>query len=251
MKRGKFQTVIAVLLSVMLVGCAELPNISEQQGDMIAEYAGGVLLRYSSKYDLRLVKNDVDEDGVEDSKELTASGSAAEASPEVSPEASPSPSASADAKESAKPEKSSEPEPTEEPEISLDELYGIRGLHFSYKEAMYTNEYPKNSDAVEITPEEGQILYVVVFKVKNTGKKAVKVNLIERQIHYELDVGGDSVLPVVSLLPNGGLNYLMTTIRPGKTEEAALIFNLDQGKRGTKGNTLTITEGEKSVTVKL
>ena len=38
MKRGKSQTVIAVLLAVMLVGCAELPNISEQQGDMIAEY---------------------------------------------------------------------------------------------------------------------------------------------------------------------------------------------------------------------
>ena len=251
MKRGIYRTGIAALLTVMLVGCASLPEISEQQGNMIAEYAGGVLLRYSSKYALRLVKNDADEDGVEDSKEQTASGSAAEASPDTSP--SPTPSATKEAKETEKPDKSEEPEPaqTEEPEISLDDLYAIQGLHFSYKKAMYTDQYPKDSDAIEITPERGQILYVVIFRVQNKSKKAIKVNLIERQFHYELDVGGDKVLPVVSLLPNGGLNYLTTTIKSGATEEAALIFNLDRGKRGTKGNTLTITEGEKSVTLKL
>ena len=252
MRRGKLRTVVAVFLSVMLVGCADLPNITEQQGDMIAEYAGGVLLRYSNKYDLRLVKNDADEDGVEDSKSLASSGSAVTEEPEASP--SPEASASPDPKESEepdKPEESSTPEPTEEPEISLDELYAVKDLHFSYKKSEYTDRYPKDSDAVEITPERGQILYVVTFGVKNTGKKAVKVNLIERQFHYELDVGGDTALPVVSLLPNGGLNYLMTTIKPGKTEEAALIYNIDRDKKGTKGNTLTITEGEKSVTLKL
>ena len=113
------------------------------------------------------------------------------------------------------------------------------------------NRYPENSDSVQITPDEGQILYVVSFQIKNTGKKAVKVDLTTRPFHYELDIDGEKVLPAISLLPNGGLNYLMTTIRPGKTEEAVLIFNLDKSREGTKGNTLSITEGDKTATIKL
>ena len=68
MKRGRLQIGVAVFLCVMLAGCADLPNISEQQGNMVAEYAAGVLLRYSNKYALRLVDKDADGDGVEDPK---------------------------------------------------------------------------------------------------------------------------------------------------------------------------------------
>ena len=237
----------------MLAGCAELPNISEQQSNMVAEYAGGVLLRYSGKYALRLVEKDEDGDGIEDS--MAASGKAVTAQPDESASPSPSPtpeaSTSPDAKESSEPDESSEPEPTEEPTVSLNDLYGIKGLDFSYRSSEFTTKYPKNSDAVEITPDEGQILYVVSFRVKNTSKKAIKVNLTERPFHYELDMGGEVTLPAISLLPNGGLNYLMTTIQAGKTEEAVLIFNLDRSKKGTKGNTLTITEGDKSAVINL
>ena len=94
-------------------------------------------------------------------------------------------------------------------------------------------------------------MYIVNFKVKNTGSKSVRVNLTGRPFHYELSVGGDTYLPTLSLLPNGGLNYLMTTIKPGKTEKASLIFNLDREKKGTKGNTLSITEGEKTAIIDL
>ncbi|MEE3467020.1 MAG: hypothetical protein VZQ83_01125 [Eubacterium sp.] len=220
---------------------------------MVAEYAGGVLLRYSSKYALRLVDQDADGDGVEDSKSQVASGSAATAEPDASPSSSPAPTpgASDQPEASTEPTESDEPEPTEEPTVSLNDLYGIKGLDFSYRSSEFTNRYPKDSDAVEIQPEDGQILYVVSFRVKNTSKKSIKVNLTERPFHYELDLGGETVLPSISLLPNGGLNYLMTTIKPGKTEEAVLIFNLDKSNKGSKNNKLTITEGDKSTVVNL
>ena len=253
MKRGRLRMGVAVFLCVMLVGCASLPDISEQQGNMIAEYSGGVLLRYSGKYDLRLVKKDDDGDGIEDSVNPAVSGAAATAGPESSeePTPTPKPGKSSDPKASSKPDESSEPEPTEEPSVSLDDLYGIKGLKFSYRSSEFTSKYPKNSDAVEITPDEGQILYVVSFRVKNTTKKSIKVNLTERPFHYELDMGGEVTLPAISLLPNGGLNYLMTTIKAGKTEDAVLIFNIDKSKKSSKGNTLTITEGDKSAVIKL
>ena len=253
MKRGRIRMIVSVFLCVILVGCADLPNISEQQGNMVAEYAAGVLLRYSNKYALRLVDKDADGDGVEDSKSQVASGSAATAEPDASASPSPTPGASEkpDAEASKEPDATPEPEPTEEPTVSLNELYGIKGLDFSYRSSEFTKRYPKKSDAVEIEPDEGQILYVVAFRVKNTTKKSIKVNLTERPFHYELDMGGETTLPSISLLPNGGLNYLMTTIKPGKTEEAVLIFNVDKSKKGSKGNTLTITEGDNSSVIKL
>ncbi len=261
MKRGIFRTSVAVFLVMMLVGCAELPNITDQQGNLVAEYAGGVLLRYSGKYALRLVKKDADEDGVEDSVTDVASGAAATVEPMASPDASASPSpepgasagpdATADPNASEAPEVSMTPEPTEEPTISLDDLYHIKGLKFTYVSSAYSNRYPSSDDAIEITAPADKVLYIVDFKIKNTGNKSVRVNLTGRPFHYELNVGGDTALPTLSLLPNGGLNYLMTTIRPGKTEKASLIFNLDRDKRGTKGNTLSITEGEKTAVIDL
>lgn len=261
MKRGIFRTSVAVFSILMLTGCADLPNITDQQEDLVAEYAGGVLLRYSSKYALRLVKNDADEDGVEDSVNGVVSGAAVTAEPDASSEASPSPSPSTEPGASASPDASqapdasatpeAAPEPTEEPTVSLDELYHIKNLTFKYDSSMYTDRYPKNSDAIEISSQSDQTLYVVTFKVKNTGSKSVRVNLTSRPFHYELSVGGDNYLPTLSLLPNGGLNYLMATIKPGKTEKASLIFNIDRDKKGTKGNTLSITEGDKTAVIDL
>lgn len=249
MIRRKARYLLAVALCVALVGCADLPAITEQQSDLIAEYAGGVLLRYSHRYDLRLVKQDVDEDGVEDSASAVSGGAVATEEPTASPA---KPTASPEStSEPDKPDESTEPEATEEPTVSLNDLYNIKGLDFKYKYSKFTNKYPEKSDAVEITPEKGEILYVVAFGIKNTGKKAVKINLTERPFHYELSIDGDTVLPTLSLLPNGGLNYLMTTIKPGKTEEAVLIFNLAKSKKGTKDNVLSITEGSNTAKINL
>ncbi|MBO6108874.1 MAG: hypothetical protein J6P16_05675, partial [Eubacterium sp.] len=76
MKKKRIWITGALIMGMLLTGCGDLPDISEHQSDLIAEYAGGVLLKYSPKYQLRLVENDLDEDGVEDSN--SATGSAAE-----------------------------------------------------------------------------------------------------------------------------------------------------------------------------
>ena len=268
MKKRLFHTVIALFLVFSLTGCVEGPQLSEEQENLIAEYAGGVLLRYSHKYDLRLVENDVDDDGVEDGGSVV-SGPAAEEQEGVTPEGlseeTPVPEVTASPEESPAAESSTvpettpapdteateTPEETEEPTVTLDELYDIDGLSFSYKGAEFTKRYPKDSDDVVISPDYGQILYVVSFNIKNTSSKAIRVNLTERAFHYELDIGGDTVLPTISLLPNGGLNYLMTRIDEGETEEAVLIFNVNKSRRPEKEKTLTITEGDKSVVLEL
>ena len=268
MKKRLFHTIIALFLVFSLTGCVEGPQISEEQEDLVAEYAGGVLLRYSHKYDLRLVENDADEDGVEDGGSVVSGGAAEEQESEKSedlsevtsaPEVTAAPEESTTADSSMAPETTpapdtemtATPEETEEPTVTLDELYDIDGLSFSYKGSEFTRRYPKDSDDIVISPDYGQILYVVSFNIKNTSSRNIRVNLTERAFHYELGIGGDTVLPTISLLPNGGLNYLMTRIGAGQTEEAVLIFNVDRSRRTAKEKTLTITEGDKSVVIDL
>ena len=183
MKNNRIKAVIAMLLCVILVGCMDYPPISEEQENMVAEYAGGVLLRYSHRYDLRLVSNDIDEDGVEDGGSV--SGAAADT---IEPGESPLPSTPAETtgpeatdkpESSDQPEQSEEPkqpeqaEPTEEPTVSLNDLYDIPGLDFSYQSSKYTNKYPENEDdSLAITSSGGQVLYVVSFRIKNTSAPA-------------------------------------------------------------------------------
>ena len=257
MKKNKTRAVIAMLLCLLLVGCVEYPPISEEQENMVAEYAGGVLLRYSHRYDLRLVSNDLDEDGVEDGGSVSGEAAEVEEAGETpGPEATETPEKTEEPKSPETPEESATdtpeaPEPTEEPTVSLNDLYAIPGLDFTYQSAKFANRYPQNDDSLAITPEGGQVLYVVSFRIKNTSGKTKRVNLTDRAFHYELEIGGETVLPSISLLPNGGLNYLMTRIKPGETEDAVLIFNLDDDKRGTKGNVLSITEGDKTARISL
>lgn len=232
---------------LVLVGCADVPNLTEEQGNMIAEYAGGVLLRYSGKYELRLVEKDADEDGIEDmaTPEPSADPDAEET---VAPTPTPTPEAVTGS--SAAPDITEEPASTEEPTVELNELYGIKGVEFSYDSTKFTKQY-SGGDIYEITAEEGEILCVVGFDVKNTSNKTVKVDLTNRQFRYELDVGGDKVLPTISVLPNGGLNYLTAKIAAGKTEKAVLIFNLEESRKSEKDLTLTVTEGDKMAKIKL
>lgn len=48
-------TLILAFSSVSLMGCSTVPDLTEQEQGLIAEYAAGTLLQHSEKYDRRLV----------------------------------------------------------------------------------------------------------------------------------------------------------------------------------------------------
>ncbi len=245
MKRKSLGILLTLAVMLSLVGCASVPDISDEQADLIAEYSGGILLRYSDRYDLRLVTSDEDGDGMEDSVATPAPSG----EPEASPEASPTPTASSEPAQTV--ESSEEPQVTERPTVSVNDIYGIDGLDFSYVSSETTKTYPKNSKDVTMTADKDGELFVVTFNVKNTSKSDIKVDLTGRQITYELNVDGAKIAPSISILDNGGLNYLMTTIKAGKTEKAVLIFNLDKTSVQTQDKQLEISEGDKLAVIKM
>ena len=101
MKRKLLGVTIASAVMLSLTGCADVPDISEKQQDLIAEYSGGILLRYSDRYDLRLVMNDEDGDGMEDDMKSPSPSegpdSTTQSSPSPTPGTTEEPAASAEA----------------------------------------------------------------------------------------------------------------------------------------------------------
>ena len=245
MRKNYIGILPVIALSLALVGCGDVPDLSEKQSDLIAEYSGGVLLRYSNRYDLRLVTADQDGDGVEDGLETPIPSETPQ-----EPEESETPATASPAIETVAPTEE-EPEPTEVPTVPLNDIYGISGLDFSYSKAEFTDSYPKNDDDVIISAGDGEKLYVMTFKVKNTSGSDVAVDLTSRQINYELSVAGGKIAPTISLLPNGGLNFLMTTVKAGKSEDAILIFKVDKAASSSKEISLTVSEGDKTATLDL
>jgi len=238
LKHKKICLGFALLLSlVTLSGCMNVKNLSEEESDMIAEFSAGILLRYSEDYQYRLITNE------QRSKdpEITATPAPTEmATPTEAPTKEPE-VASASAVNPQDEEKVSP--------VSVNEIYQIEGLEFSYKSYEFCDRYGK--DVSLIIAEDGQKLLVVSFNVHNTSGMAKKVDLMNRKIEYTLNMDGSEYFPGISMLKNGGLNYLKTTIPKGKTEEAVLIYSVSEEQKNASTISLKIKDGEKIADIPL
>ena len=208
----------------------------------MAEYAAGVLLRYSDKYERRLITKEQREKQDEAKVETTTSPPGATPTATSVPETADS--AAPTASGSDAPKGTTEPVP----EVSLDELYQLDGVQVSYDSCRFTKRYGSS----QIRADKGQTLFVVTFALKNVSGAGKEVSLMDRRnITYTLDVDGSQYSPGINMLPNGGMDYLDTSIAKGKTEKAVLIFQMDTAKQSASAMTLTIEEGSKRTSLKL
>lgn len=253
------------LLAVILVlgGCMSVQDLTEQEAGLVAEYSAGVLLRYSDQYERRLITKDQrkGEDTVVSAPTVT--------SPAVSATPAPAPASLPDgsgdsAAPGGDPAASSDPgdpatdvQPVEadtSKQVSLNGLYHIKGLDFSYESYQFCDRYPKSSNSTSvITAGKGETLLVVRFRIRNKSGKKKKVNFIKRaqKISYIMTVDGNEYEPGLNILPNTGLNFLNTTIKKGAVEEAVLIYTMAKERQQAASIALQIKEGNNAVNVQL
>ena len=232
---------LTLFLMLSLCGCVNGPDISEEQSDLVAEYAAGVLLRYSNQYDRRLItKEQIEKENQKKNADSTAAPETTAA-----PSATPTPVPSSE-NEPVPNDSGMEEQSTEQPTVPLNEIYRIEGLNFSYQSYRFCKKY--NS---QIKAEDGQTLLVVEFNVKNQSGKKKKVSLGKKKIAYKLMVDNSEYQPSISILENMGLTYLDTTIPAGKSENAVLIFRMSEERKEAAAISLAIEDGNRVSMVKL
>ena len=237
MKRNRIVALIAILSMITLTGCMDMSDLTEEQSDLVAEYSAGVLLRYSDRYERRLITKEQLEKQGEDIEEVSATSTA---------EATPATDVSADGTTA---DGSSEPEATETPGVSVNDFYHLDGVTVAYDSYQFVNKFGTDS---QIRADKGETLLVVSFSLKNTSGKKKNVSLLDRtDISYTLDVDGNQYEPGLNILENGGMNFLSTEIKAGKKEKAVLIYRMDQARKNAASITLTIADGNQQSKVTL
>lgn len=231
MRRNRIVALVIALSMLSLNGCMSVGDLTEKQSDFVAEYSAGLLLRYSDRYERRLLtKEQLEKQGIEPTAEVSPT-------PMVSAE----PTATAPEADATN-DSGEEPEATAIPNVEMNEIYQLDGIKVRYDSYEFANKYGSS----QIRAEDGETLLIVSFEVKNVSGKTKKVNLMKRTgITYTLDVDGHEYQPGISILENGGMNQLLTTLKPGKKEKAVLIYRMDQERKTASSITLSIADGDK------
>lgn len=207
---------------LMLAGCAQGRNLSEEQQDLVAEYSAGVLLQHEDSYERRLLKQ-------EELAETAQPTVTASSTPKSTPSHAPDRGSASGEEETVK-------------EISLNTLYGVPGMDVTYQSYTICREYPKKNSVFQLTAKKGERLLVVKYKVKNTTSKSLKVNLINRQIGYTMNLDGTEYEPTIAIQKNGGLNYLKTTIKPHSSQQAIVVYSIPKASSNPEHIVVTVKD---------
>ena len=239
MRQIRFLCTVLAVSVLSLTGCADIKNLSEEQENEIAEYAAGVLLQNSDKYPYRLI--------TKKEKEVTETPTPMPATPTPTPTPTSAAAQASDAPQESQPEQTAAAPEDSKKEVSLDDLYHLKGVSVLYTSYRLADKYGSS----QIRAEQGKKLLVAEFSLKNNSGAKKKVKLIDRRkITYQLNVDGTTYSPQISLLENQ-LDYLETVIAKGKSQKAVLVFQVDKNATNASSIDLSIEEGNNKTSVKM
>ena len=231
MRQIRFLCAVLAVSVLSLTGCADIKNLSEEQENEIAEYAAGVLLQNSD----RLI--------TKEEKEVTETPTPMPATPTPTSAVA----QASDAPQESQPEQTAAAPEDSKKEVSLDDLYHLKGVSILYTSYRLADKYGSS----QIRAEQGKKLLVAEFSLKNNSGAKKKVKLIDRRkITYQLNVDGTTYSPQISLLENQ-LDYLEAVIAKGKSQKAVLVFQVDKNATNASSIDLSIEEGNNKTSVKM
>lgn len=203
-------------VSFILSGCSgDMPELTEEENEIITEYAVGLLLKYDKYYNSRLVDLSAYEEQQDiEQSEPEESNIPEEPMPEDNDELSQSNPEVVDASEQAS---------------TIEEFYGIEGFSFQYTGCDLKSEYPDMAEdsadayfAVQATP--GTQLLILKFQVNNYSGTDRELDMLSYGLRTRVAVNGESSKSTLStMLLNDLRTYKGVVGENGSTELVAII----------------------------
>ncbi len=228
MIRKKLALLSVCLCVMLLVGCEKVIELTDDETQLIAEYAAELLLKYDINYVDRI------DDGNQKAEELASE--ALEESTERLTE------------QSTEQERTSEEATTEGMETTSGEatnetfeanpvgtesniaiIAGIEGVDITFREYSIVDKYPATDEQGEfiyLEASEGYQLLVLHFDVVNNTQDIVSFSLLDKEIDYRIVCNGSKAAnPMLTILMDD-LGTLETNVEPGVQQEAVLVFQV-------------------------
>lgn len=228
-KKGKIVSMLAVSImsSVMLTGCIDaMPDMTEEQENMVAEYAAGLLLKYSPNYDYRLVSERELEEVIQAENEAALQEETTQIQESEMEKTEPDKT-----EENIQPDNDSSNEQQIVEDIDTDmfsadadiaQELGIEGLSVRYQSYEVYDTYPKENSGFSLSAANGKKLLIVYFDVENTTDEDMQVDFNEYNIKGKVKVNDERASSVLNTMLVDDMISYIGQISAGETLQ--LVF---------------------------
>lgn len=227
--KTKIYTIGCILtMCFFLAGCSQIenkiPDITDEQKDLIVEYATETLLSFDKKHcdklgsapeELKFAKPAV-EGTHEDISEISE--------PTPPPEEIPSLDLTLPEDE-LQPEETEVVDNTENMEFSeLEDALNINSeFNFTYEGYEIKESYPDSLDSYFVmSASRGNSLLIINFDVTNVTSDVLELNMPEKNLLVKIVLNGDSKNALTTLLLND-LTYYKEPIEPGASDKVVIV----------------------------
>lgn len=222
MKKGKIIGVLAIS-ACMLTGCIDsMPDMTEEQSELVAEYAADMLLKYSPNYHYRIADEEEvasAETEMETSQEEETTQEESQPSQDLS-QTGMGETVSVDAEASVE----------DGAEYDLAAFFGMDQFSIMYASCEVTDAYPNAESGVgfSVTAPQGYDLLVLHFDVENLGEEAAQCDLFDQISKVSVNVNDAGYVQALSTLLTNDLTTYMEDIPAGEVADAVVVVPVEQ-----------------------
>lgn len=222
------------LCAALLCGCNQVMDLTDEETQLIAEYAADVLLQYDINYNDRIEAGNeqAEEMATEEMQENTEDATQEQTTEELTTEQSMTEGNMEQTEdetrggvEDARIDEGS----TVGSESNIGVIAGFSGVDITYQDYTITDKYPATDEQGEfifLEASEGYQLLVVRFSIENTTQEVVSVSLMDKELDYRVVCNGTKAAkPMLTILMDD-LGTLETNVEPGIAQEAVLVFQI-------------------------
>lgn len=241
---------VCMLCGVLLTGCNEVINLTDEQSALIAEYAADALLKYDLNYENRIAEGEKEADKLREDEQVTEDITEEKTEEETTEEET-----TEEAGRSQKEEEASDKQTAVGTENDIAKIAGISGVSITYQDYLVTEHYPDETaggEFVYLDADAGYALLVVRFKVANITEETVDVSLLENGLDYKIVCNGrNAAVPMATILMED-LENLDTSVVPGEDQEAVLVFQIAEDMKDTLNSAeLTVNYNNTDYVIKI
>lgn len=226
MKKGKVLGLIA-LSAMLLTGCVDaMPELTAEQSDIIAEYAAGLLLKYSPRYQYRIVSEEELAAAVADRQD------ASEPESEIATEPEQIQSPAENTPEASSEDTSTEQERPSEQVLSAEDIdfaaeLGIDDLIIRYQSFEVCSSYPQNSNGFSVDAARDKKLLILHFDLEGLPEEDVNCNFFDCDIKLRVNINdSESALALPAMLPNNIITYI-DVVGAGETVDVVAVAEIN------------------------
>ncbi len=225
---NKFRWITVILTScvfVSLTGCTSaIPELTEDEQDMVTQYMADVLLKYDANYQESLLEEEELALALEEQRQKEE---------EARLQAEEQERLEQEKIEASKPDDIETKEPEKKAGVEeMADAVGVDNIEFDYLGYELTSRYPQageNELVFAMTPTAGNELLVMKFNLANVGDSEIDLDMINLGTSYAVKINSGSYATVLTSLLENDLSTLVATVPVETGTEVVLISEVPEG----------------------